>query len=363
MKRKTKLQMAQEEEKNEDAEEIQRMVEAMTRSSVEKYQKFLVLPIVYIFAMLVRMIPDFTRTLYLSASSYDQPFTAYFVSKLPGPSQFLAPIIYVLVAYYIIISRGSIITAALTAIQLICTEVTYSYASQNIVVTICLISMMISLVLSHYLLEYDPYSMVWFMIYASSMMFAFLTLYVSINYAGFTVASYIACFISSFSRFGAVKNSKARLIIESFLLLLTSYIVVFPLMLALIKIHDSEDANTYQKYTIRYSDYMNEMRRMPTPFEYISIFISMMVLRFGRYRYVNVVPLIQIFAGVIATIYIPYETPGEAVASRLFIIRTLLMIWSGIVFSASKYNLIKYGVPALMCVLTISFRLFNFFSQ
>ena len=360
---KTKLQEAQEEVDEKQAEELQRIVESMAAGSTEKIRRFMALPVIYCAAMIARTIPNFTRDMYLPPSSFDQPFTSYFSTKFPSPSQFVAPLIFVLITYYIIICRGSIMSASLVTIQFIYSEVVYSYASQNIVVSICLILMMISLILSRSLLENDPYSMKWFVYYASSMTCALLPMYVSVNYAGFTVASYIACFISSFSRFGDVRGSKVRLIVESFLLLVTSYIVIFPLLYVLLKLHDSEDANVYQHYSISLSDYLIEFKKRSDPFTLVTILISFGMLRFGRYRYVNVVPLIQIFVGVLCTIFIPYETPGESVASRFFIIKTLLMIGAGIIFSAAKHPFVTYGIPALLCVVTLAFHFFQYFTH
>ena len=361
--KKTKLQEAQEEVDEKTAEQLQKMVESMTAGSTEKIRRFMTVPIIYSIALVVRTIPNFNRELYFPPSSFDQPFTSYFASKFPGPSQFIPPFIYVLITYYIIICKGSLFTASLISVQLIFSEVTYSYASQNVIVSICLVFMMLSLILSRSLLENDPYSLRWFVFYASSMICALFPLYVSVNYAGFTVASYVACFISSFSRFGNVKGSKVRLIVESFLLLVTSYIVIFPLLLILLKIHESEDANIYQHYTFHFSDYVLEFKKRPDPFVIITIFLSIGMIRFGKYRYVNVVPILQTLVGSLSTIFIPYETPGEAVASRLFIIKTLLMISAGIIFSASKYPFISYGIPAILCLFSIGFHVFQYFSN
>ena len=359
---KTKLQEAQEEIDEEKAEEFQKMVEAMTGTSSERIQRLIVLPLVYAAALVVRIIPNFTRELYYPPRPLDQPFTAYFIMKYPSPSVFIAPLFYVVLSYYIIICKGSIATSALITMTMIFSEITYSYASQNIVVTLCLICLIISLNLSHSLLYNEPYSLKWFGYYFYSMIFGFAPLYVSCNYIGFVVASYIACFISSFSRFGTAKGNKARLIIESFLLLITSYSVILPLVFCLFKLRDmDEDANPYVKYYLRFSDYTQELQKRPATFEMVALVLSFALIKFGKYRYVNVVPLIQVFIGVICILFIPYETPGEPVASRVFLIKTLSMIWAGIVFSASKYSFIKYGIPALLCFSSLGFHIYQFF--
>ena len=151
MSKKSKIEEIKEASENndelteEEKEKFMQMLEKIGGRGTEMIKKLMILPAIYGTGVLCRAFPDFTRNIYPEIKPFEQPFSSFLISKLPGSADYTAPIIFMVIAYIIMCAKGNIFAAASVALTMIFTESTYSYASQNVPVSLSLISVMFSL--------------------------------------------------------------------------------------------------------------------------------------------------------------------------------------------------------------------------
>ncbi|EAY18502.1 hypothetical protein TVAG_083550 [Trichomonas vaginalis G3] len=362
----TRVQYDEEETMNEEEREaFMKAMDKMTNQSMETIKKVLLIPFIYAIGIVLKLVPGLTRDLYQQPTYYEQSFTVFINSQTSDFHVIISPVIYVVMAFVILKCRGSLFFAVSISILAELSESSFSFASQNSVYAVTSIVVLGAFYVSQKVLYVNPYGLQWFGFYIVAATLSVIVLFVSMNYLGVVLGMYMSIFISSISRLGAVKGSKPKMVVEVMLLLFTSYIVFLPaaFMHRYLTTQNPESVNLVRPYVRNMQLYVKEWDRYPSVLEFGVFALAVSILFFGKYRYTSIVPLIQIFVAILGTYLIQVETPGEAAAYRFYIIKTLLMIASGIIFSAFKIPFIAQLLVGMALILQVVYRLADYFSR
>lgn len=350
-----------EELNEEEKAALMRAVDSMTNKSMDTIKKVLIIPFIFAIGCALKIIPNLTRNLYKQPSYYEQSFTAFINSVSSDAQTVLAPGIYCIIPFIIMKCRGTMFVAFIISFIFLLSEPSLALASLNATYSATIILYLIAFYVSQNLLLVNPYSLKWFGYYISTAVISCIVAFTTANFLGAIIGLYMAVFISSLSRFGEAKGSKVKLVVEVILLIVTSYVVIIPVSYLLQYLRsDKESCNLVRPYPKNVHEYLVEWDAHPSYVELAVTVSAIFFLFFGRYRYLSIVPLIQIVVGIIATYNIQLETPGESAAYRFFIFKLLCMIASGIIFSALKIPALAQIILGLILAIQVVYRVSDF---
>ena len=72
----------------------------------------------------------------------------------------------------------------------------------------------------------------------------------------------------------------------------------------------------------------------------------------AKYNYKSIVTLLQAIGGVLATLFIPYESPGNTYATKLLFIKVHLMLGASIIIGNIESKFFKYSIPVVFFLIS-----------
>lgn len=361
-KQKSKIEEVREYEIDEE-EDIQDIGEEIERSLKKTSccpdtEVCLLFPILIVATMALMLVPGFIQTdLFDAPTKYQQPMTAPMDESLPGLPRYLVPIVVALFGFYIYKIRGDMLVGALFALNFIFDQSSLGYMAQfpSVALETCLI--LLAHLFSHNILLVDVYSFKWFRNLLFSWILCGITLLMRPECLGSAVGLYMCCFISSLSEVLGASPNRVKMFIQSIKLLVTNYITLIPLIFGGIYIrrHTDEVAYLYKSFESE-SFYQELAAHEKFPF-WVMIMVGLVFITKGKYRYFNVVPLIEFFVGIFATLFIPVESPGNGMNHRIFFAKLHLLLAATTVVSVVDNQLIRIAIPSLALVVSFFFKI------
>lgn len=345
-----------EDELDDDQKQVMSHFMKLQEENQAKMEKVMLIPLCLIIAAMVKFVPNFSKQLFAPVKSFDQPLSYTLNSKLQSLAGFVAPLVPTILGFYVLKTKGNMLGASLIIICLMFANNWYQFMLDNFSVALPAILSAIAYAFSHNLLLNDPYGFRWYINYIICAVLCFLSVYMKGSCVGIASGCYVAVFISSFSRIGAAKGNRGKTIWEMILLLFASYIVILPATLVFLKMRSDGLTNPINSQKISLSDYASALKKYNDPSLIICSMLAIILLPFGKYRYINLVPVIQLIIGALTTAFIHWETPGDAMMERLFYIELQLVTLAGIVLSKQKYNATKFVAGFIILAVAIYFK-------
>jgi len=350
MKRVSKLHENKVEELSPEQEEIARALEKITAGRFWNIETYLMIPICYITALALLLVPHFNNKVFKEIQRKDQPFTFIFNQKFQISTEYISPFIVSMISFYILKLKGDILVSSLIPISIVFTSRIFPLINSSFAFSISFLFYILGLLLSHNLLVHDPYSWKWFRNYIMGTFLCVLSIYFSPDFVGPCVGVYIACFISSFTRLGTCGGNKPKMVWEIIVLFFMSYIVLIPAILALSYCKNSYPSNPVRRYTVRLMDYIELIKEEEDYFELFAVVFGLFLYKFSEKRYISIVPLIQMVCGILATMFIPYESFGIPIETRFFCIKMQLFLMSAIILSKTRFDKLRIIVSSLILI-------------
>ena len=122
MKRVSKLHENKVEELSPEQEEIARALEKITAGRFWNIETYLMIPICYITALALLLVPHFNNKVFKEIQRKDQPFTFIFNQKFQISTEYISPFIVSMISLYILKLKGDILVSYLIPISIVLTS-------------------------------------------------------------------------------------------------------------------------------------------------------------------------------------------------------------------------------------------------
>lgn len=143
------------------------------------------------------------------------------------------------------------------------------------------------------------------------------------------------------------------MIFQTLKLIFFTYLIGIPLALLLFHMRSQYGQVQYNKTNFNFNNYVYEYLNHNEPwYTYAYIILCFLFILNGKYTYKSIVPLIQSIISIIATLFVPYESPGNTYATKLFFIKLHLMLGASIIIGNVKIKQVRYAIPIIFFVIS-----------
>ena len=330
------------------------------RSFCPPFEILLLFPIIFIAAFSLTLIPGFVPLeIFDNITAIEQPVCAPLDKAVPGLPRFVIPTVIVLVTFLIVKTGGDLLVATFSSLILLFDPTFTGMMGQSPSASLMAFFILMGYCISHNILFKDKvYGFSWFLNLIIAWCFAIWAPFFRPESLGMMVGLYMCFFISCLSDFASVLGNKVRIFLKSLKMIFISYLIGIPLLLFVNYLRRHLGAVAFQKRSFMFALYQNEFKAHEALYTSIYIIICLFVtFRRVKFDYKSIVVVIQLFVAAVATVFIPYESPGNTIAMRMFFLKLCLMLNSGILLSRIENSFVKYSLPVIFLIISAVYKL------
>lgn len=338
----------------EEIETIKKMAES--NSCCPPIEIILLFCIIFLSVFSFSMIPGFIRLdIYSNLTIKQQPICAPIDKSIPGLSKYTIPMVISLFSFFLVKAKDTDLLVATFSSLILSFDTNFTGIMGQSSST----SLMAFLILLSYNIEHNilskrkVYGFSWLFNSLISWFFASFLLLFRPETVGSICGLYACFFISGISEVCGALGNKSKMIFQTLKLIFFTYLIGIPLALLLLHMRSQYGQVQYNKANFNFNNYVYEYLHHNEPwYTYAYIILCFMFILNGKYTYKSIVPLIQSIISIIATLFVPYESPGNTYATKLFFIKLHLMLGASIIIGNAKIKQVRYAIPIIFFVIS-----------
>lgn len=338
----------------EDIGTLQKLTQS--NSCCNSIEIILLFCVIFLSVFSFSMIPGFIQIdIYDNITVKEQPICAPIDKEVPGLSKYTIPLVISLLAFFIIKSKNTDLLVVMFSSLILAFDTNFTgLMSQSASTGLMAFLIMMSYNIEHNILSTKKvYNFSWFFNLTLAWFFAAFLPFFRPETIGSIIAIYICFFISGISEVCAVFGNKLSMFFQTVKLIFINYLIGIPVLLFILYMRNKFHAIEYQKMKFHYIFYKYEYyHHNESLYLYVYIALCFLFIFNAKYTYKSIVPLIQSIGGVLGTLFIPYESPGNTYATKLFFVKLHLMIGATIIIGNVKSRLIRYLIPAIFFIIS-----------
>ncbi|OHT03420.1 hypothetical protein TRFO_06645 [Tritrichomonas foetus] len=357
MKNKSKLEEGHGSMDPKDLEHIQKYLSRNSRCP--PLEILMLIPILYVASFALVLIPGFVPlNTFQNITKIEQPICAPVDHTVPGLPRFLIPSVISLFAFFIVKVKGDILVATFSALLLAFDPTFVGMMGQSPSASIMAFCVLLAYNITHNILLKDKvYGLSWFFnLLVGWFIIAFVPFFRPEG-CGSLVGLYVSFLISCFSEIAKVFQSRVKMFVQLLKMIFVTYICGIPLFAFVLYLRNRNGYVAYNKRDFMFALFKNEIIERESWVIYVFIAIGLLFIKKAKYNYISMVPLIQFIVGTIASIFMPYESPGNTIPMKLFFIKLHLMLASSLILSKISNKIVQYGLPIGLILISGFFKL------